>query len=724
MIKGGHRMMDSKRRAILTTGAAVAATAAVPQVFAQQGGQRGGADLEKRVNVRAFGAVGNNVADDTAAIQSAIDYAATHGISGIYMPAGNYKITSSLYLDPPANLRARPVLTTKIAAFSLSLFGDENVGNREGFGTRIIATFNNIPAIWVGSGQGMLLKNLAIQNSVGGYRGNLPDNGGLGIAVAIVGGGGGSTRCRFENLHVENWRIAFKTGALGDGLGDSNTWIKCTVFNALIGIWISQTQNFINSVYDCLISATTSIMCINGGGCHVFGGNYSVPGNASAAFTISGVSALSGAPTGPWTFTAVIASPDIHFATNYNWYTFETAHFGIVPATVTAWNPGTGVATFQIPQKWYGNNYAGINLVTQTDIQAELQAATKVFCTECVTTFFGTNIRVDGVHIENDQPPTCLVHAFTGFGGDYQAVIKNVFFNTDASMIALKPISGATDANKARYYAAHTFPFIWSDSTSVTIKDCYMGLRDPIQVWTDANYKFTLEGCGSFSCNLTAADFQSDPINNTNAGVFDRLYFLPGRSQSTPSGGGAGADQLAASGQGGRQLSPHWTWRPAPWCTPNLTAADVTTLMGVLPAISSAGCTYPIIWGGQVYRICDMLMTSLPAKFHFVSNHKYYSYGQDLTTVNFPGLSWSYKGQSSVVYIDANAMKMMRVGLGITLNDGTADRFYVITAIFPGLGYIQVNSSTPGFVAPTLGTKTTIYTGSLIKQQPYAITEF
>src|SRR5437899_3272232 len=94
--KGRAPMMDSNRRTILTTGAAVAATAAVPQVFAQQGGQRGGVDLEKHVNVRVFGAVGNNVADDTAAIQSTIDYAATHGISGIYMPAGNYKISSSL----------------------------------------------------------------------------------------------------------------------------------------------------------------------------------------------------------------------------------------------------------------------------------------------------------------------------------------------------------------------------------------------------------------------------------------------------------------------------------------------------------------------------------------------------------------------------------------------------------------------------------------------------
>ncbi len=46
-------MMDSNRRTILTTGAAVAATAAVPQVFAQQGGQGGGAtSFYEKGNVR------------------------------------------------------------------------------------------------------------------------------------------------------------------------------------------------------------------------------------------------------------------------------------------------------------------------------------------------------------------------------------------------------------------------------------------------------------------------------------------------------------------------------------------------------------------------------------------------------------------------------------------------------------------------------------------------
>lgn len=45
------------------------------------------------VNVRAFGAKGDGVADDTAAIQAAIN-----ANGSVYLPAGNYRITAPLYL--------------------------------------------------------------------------------------------------------------------------------------------------------------------------------------------------------------------------------------------------------------------------------------------------------------------------------------------------------------------------------------------------------------------------------------------------------------------------------------------------------------------------------------------------------------------------------------------------------------------------------------------------
>jgi hypothetical protein len=47
------------------------------------------------VNVKDFGAVGNGVSDDTAAIQAAIDYFSS-GSGKIKLPAGTYKVTSQL----------------------------------------------------------------------------------------------------------------------------------------------------------------------------------------------------------------------------------------------------------------------------------------------------------------------------------------------------------------------------------------------------------------------------------------------------------------------------------------------------------------------------------------------------------------------------------------------------------------------------------------------------
>src|SRR5262245_25752814 len=66
------------------------------------GGGGGGGDF---VNVMDFGAVGDNTADDTSAIQAAIDFAYANRRSTIYVPAGNYKTTIPLFLDPPLNLR-------------------------------------------------------------------------------------------------------------------------------------------------------------------------------------------------------------------------------------------------------------------------------------------------------------------------------------------------------------------------------------------------------------------------------------------------------------------------------------------------------------------------------------------------------------------------------------------------------------------------------------------
>jgi hypothetical protein len=51
------------------------------------------------VNVLDFGAVGDNAADDTAAIQAAIDAVVDAGGGSVYFPSGTYKLTDALVVD-------------------------------------------------------------------------------------------------------------------------------------------------------------------------------------------------------------------------------------------------------------------------------------------------------------------------------------------------------------------------------------------------------------------------------------------------------------------------------------------------------------------------------------------------------------------------------------------------------------------------------------------------
>ena len=52
--------------------------------------------LDDVINVKDYGAVGNGVADDTSAIQSAVSAAASAGGGVVYFPKGTYKVTSTI----------------------------------------------------------------------------------------------------------------------------------------------------------------------------------------------------------------------------------------------------------------------------------------------------------------------------------------------------------------------------------------------------------------------------------------------------------------------------------------------------------------------------------------------------------------------------------------------------------------------------------------------------
>lgn len=112
------------------------------------------------VNVRDFGAVGDGIVDDTAALQSAIDFAVANQ-KIVSIPSGQYKITNSLIIGTWNG-------TSWAAGWaSMSLIGD-NYAYASGISPEIVPTFNNKPAIIIQNARGVIVQNIAIkgQNTI------------------------------------------------------------------------------------------------------------------------------------------------------------------------------------------------------------------------------------------------------------------------------------------------------------------------------------------------------------------------------------------------------------------------------------------------------------------------------------------------------------------------------------------------------------------------------
>ena len=81
------------------------------------------ARLEQRVSVKDFGAVGDGVTDDTAAIQAAIDFRASIGAGGtVWLPNGNYVTTA------PIHLRAQGIILAGESKFMARLYANHTSG--------------------------------------------------------------------------------------------------------------------------------------------------------------------------------------------------------------------------------------------------------------------------------------------------------------------------------------------------------------------------------------------------------------------------------------------------------------------------------------------------------------------------------------------------------------------------------------------------------------------
>lgn len=473
----------------------------------------------KTINIMDFGCDPTGVADSTDCIQAAIDAAYAANLTTTYCPPGIYKITRSLFLDPPHNLRgiggAAPVAAYNAGTtyadgdvarhlgvpwlslangnvgntpstgsaqwrlywnpnapdihFSMAFVGpDGGFANYEGAtpGCTIRPTFNNGVAFWVGTGNGMSVKSIQIHSQAGGYRG---ENSEYGRCIAVAGGPGGANRGLVQDIWCDGFYIAFETGTNSDALGAEIEFNRVLFSNCFIGVHYARTQNDINHVTNSDNGGcTTAVRGGSGRPVSVWGGNMSTSGVAGM-FTVSSTSALTAAACAQnanvtcYTFTTTIASPDTHIGIGkaYNSYMLKTANFGVVPLELTAWNSGTSVATFRAHFVWSAYYFqTGFNAKADTDLEAEIQAVTTLFATERVTAFSGPSFHVaGGPWMENASACTTFVKSTAnGSNGNRGSLIETVSFNYDPAMT--HDAGNPAVARYAYFLCQQSFPFI------------------------------------------------------------------------------------------------------------------------------------------------------------------------------------------------------------------------------------------------------------------------
>lgn len=139
------------------------------------------AKLRETVSVKDFGAKGDNVNDDTAAIQAAIDYCKTANVSSLYIPEGNYRLSSQLTVTASLKLVGAGTGTNFYSTHSGNclVFQPENAGSSNVFlsgggvsnltVTRIAAEKGG-SAIWLRQCNGFLLQDVGANNHDFGIR--------------------------------------------------------------------------------------------------------------------------------------------------------------------------------------------------------------------------------------------------------------------------------------------------------------------------------------------------------------------------------------------------------------------------------------------------------------------------------------------------------------------------------------------------------------------------
>jgi hypothetical protein len=161
--------------------------------------------LRDAVSVKDFGAVGDGVADDTAAIQAAITYAAStiNGAIGmeVFLPTGTYLISSRITLPNRVGLRGangRGTVIQPHSSFADSYMFHAVNGTSSMFGSYLSDMYIDAR----GKNMTAVVWSQAWQETCGMYRVSMQFDGTTNYGVYLTDGYGGASFCHFDQCEI------------------------------------------------------------------------------------------------------------------------------------------------------------------------------------------------------------------------------------------------------------------------------------------------------------------------------------------------------------------------------------------------------------------------------------------------------------------------------------------------------------------------------------------